>query len=225
MSEQTFISNSPPKNITIVVDYREDPDIAMSLKEMGADVKVQTLPVGDFLTSSETVVERKTRGDFENSIIDGRLFKQLENMKLNYKNVAVVVEGAKGEERIRKEALLGAYASIIADYNAAVFFTQNKFRTAELIFAIAKHEQLVGKKPLRLFAKRKASTLREQQIMLVEALPTIGRKKAETLLKHFGSVKKLANASVKELCEVEGIGEKRAKIIFDIFSKKFKRNE
>ncbi|MGB9719792.1 MAG: ERCC4 domain-containing protein [Candidatus Anstonellales archaeon] len=208
---------------TIVADYREDPDIIMHLKESDAEIRVETLPVGDFLTSSETVIERKTRMDFENSIIDGRLFKQLENMKLNYKNVVVVVEGAKGEERIKKEALLGAYASIITDYNATLFFTQNKFRTAELIFAIAKHEQMIEKKPLRLFAKRKASTLKEQQIMLVESLPTIGRKKAEALLEYFGSIKNIAKASVKQLNKVEGIGEKRAKIIFEIFSKKFKK--
>lgn len=222
MSGQSFISNFPTQKITIVFDYREDPDILMSLKEMGAEVKTQPLPVGDFITSSETAVERKTRGDFENSIIDGRIFKQLENMKLNYKNVVVIVEGAKGEERIRKEALLGAYASIITDYNAALFFTQNKFRTAELIFAIAKHEQMVGKKPLRLFTKRKPSSLREQQILLVESLPMIGRKKAEALLNHFGSIKNIAKASAKQLAEMDGIGEKRAKIIFEIFSKKFK---
>jgi len=225
MSLQTFLEKAPSRKVEIVADCREDPDIIMYLKELDADVKIETLPVGDFLTSSETIIERKTREDFENSIIDGRLFKQLENMKLNYKNAVIIVEGPKGEERIRKEALLGAYASIITDYNAAVFFTQNKFRTAELIFAIAKHEQIAEKRPLRLFAKRKALTLREQQIMLVESIPLIGRKKAEALLEHFGSIKKIANASQKELCEVEGIGEKRAKIIFNILSKKFKKEE
>jgi ERCC4-type nuclease len=222
MSMQTFLEKAPPKKVTIIADYREDPDILMYLKEFDAEVKVETLPVGDFLSSSETVIERKTRNDFENSIMDGRLFKQLENMKLNYKNAIVIVEGPRGEERIRKEALLGAYASVITDYNATLFFTQNKFRTAELIFAIAKHEQMAEKRPLRLFAKRKALTLEEQQIMILESLPLIGRKKAEALLEHFGSIKKIANASLNQLCEVEGIGEKRAKIIFDIFSKKFK---
>ncbi|MEM4336146.1 MAG: ERCC4 domain-containing protein [Candidatus Anstonellales archaeon] len=222
MSGQTFFEHHQNR-VKIIADYREDTDILMYFKECGAEVDVRPLPAGDFLTSAQTVVERKTRSDFENSIIDGRIFKQLENMRLNYKNVVVVVEGAKGEERIRKEALLGAYASIIADYNATLFFTQNKFRTAELIFAIAKHEQLAEKRPIRLFARRKPLTLSEQQLALIESIPMIGRKKAEALLEHFGSIKKLSNASVKQLSEVEGIGEKRAKIIFEIFSKKFKQ--
>lgn len=222
MSAQTFFEQHQNR-VKIIADYREDTDMVMYLKECDADVDVRPLQVGDFLTSAETVVERKTRTDFENSIIDGRIFKQLENMKLNYKNVIVVVEGARGEERIRKEALLGAYASMITDYNASLFFTQNKFRTAELIFAIAKHEQFAEKKPIRLFAKRKSSMLSEQQLVLVESLPMIGRKKAEALLKHFGSIKNLSKASAKQLSEVEGIGEKRAKIIFEIFSKRFKQ--
>lgn len=46
----------------------------------------------------------------------------------------------------------------------------------------------------------------------------IGESKARSLLKHFGSVNKVACASVEELCAVEGIGEQRAKIIYDYFS-------
>jgi len=48
-------------------------------------------------------------------------------------------------------------------------------------------------------------------------LPFVGNKLAKNLLDHFGSVSSIANASVKELEEVKLIGEKKAKLIYQIF--------
>ena len=47
----------------------------------------------------------------------------------------------------------------------------------------------------------------EQQLFIVESLPTIGPVNAKNLLEHFGSVEKVFNASESELMEVEGIGK------------------
>ncbi|MCC6052353.1 MAG: hypothetical protein LM585_03860, partial [Fervidicoccaceae archaeon] len=53
-------------------------------------------------------------------------------------------------------------------------------------------------------------------VVQVLAGPTIG----ERLLRKFGSLKNIVNASVSELMTVEGIGENRAKELFLVFNKK-----
>lgn len=202
----------------VFADNREDDELIVLLEEAGALVKVQSLPVGDFVLSERVVCERKTRNDFEQSIIDGRLFEQARRMRESFECAFVVVEGESFEERVRREALLGALSALLTDFNVSVFFTRDRKRTAELLFAVAKREQLVEKRELRLLGVKRVFTLAQQQQLVLETLPLVGPKLAKQLLAHFGSVQKVANASVKELLEVEKMGEKKAKIIRKVFS-------
>ena len=212
---QQFLEGPEREKVKIIIDNRESGLFDEYLEEKGAVVKRQFLEVGDFLCSSRLAVERKTRADFESSIIDGRLFSQLQELKTNYPAVVLVVEGKKGEapERIKKEALLGAYATIMADYSVSLIFTKDMEGTAELLFSLGKHEQIARKHPLRVFAKRKTLTPSQTQRSVIEMLPMVGPKLAQALLLHFGNVRNIINASEKELEEVPGLGKKRIKVI------------
>ncbi len=202
----------------ILADAREDDELIVLLEERGALVKVSTLPVGDFVLSERVVCERKTRADFEASIIDGRLFEQAKRMRESFECALIVIEGESFEERVRREALLGAIAALMADFGASVFFTRDKAKTAELLYAVAKREQLMEKRELRLLGLKKAFTPAQRQQLLVETLPFVGPKLAKKLLEHFGSVQKIACASVNELSEVEKLGDKKAKAIRRVFA-------
>jgi excinuclease ABC subunit C len=54
----------------------------------------------------------------------------------------------------------------------------------------------------------------------LDRLPGIGPKRRELLLKHFGSLKKMGEASLEELRQVKGIPENVAEIIYRAFSRK-----
>lgn len=209
----------------IIIDHRESSEFDELLKQAGATIERKQLEVGDFICSGRCIVERKTRDDFEASIIDGRLFAQLFNLVDNYQRVIIVVEGEGSGERLHKEALLGAYVSVITDFGAALFFTRNTEKTAELVYAIAKHEQLAKKRPMRLYAKRKTFTLSQSQRAILEIFPMVGPKLARQLLEHFGNIQNITNASEQELKEVEGMGEKRAKAIKNIINMKYNSEE
>lgn len=215
-SDVSSEEKAPLKRAKIVVDQREDLLFDSLLKHLGADVERRVLEVGDFICSSRLAVERKSRADFEQSVIDGRLFTQLPNLVSNYGRVVIVVEGESDGNRISRSALLGAYAAIIADFGASLMFTRDKDATADLVFNLAKHEQLARKAELRIYAKRKSLTPSEEMRSIIEMLPLVGPKSARALLNHFGSVEAVISASEKDLSEVPGIGGKRAKLIHAI---------
>ncbi len=198
----------------VVIDKRER-GFASLFSGLGADVEEKMLEVGDFLCSDRTVIERKTRDDFESSVLDGRLFSQLPNLCSNFENVIIIVEGERKEDgSLSRAALMGAYATVMTDFHASLFFTRNEKSTAELVYAIARHEQLGKKREMRIFAKRKTHTLAQTQRSIAEMLPMVGPSMAKKLLMHFGSLEMLFRASEQEFLQIEGMGEKKAKAIY-----------
>ena len=131
---QQFLESPKSSRIRIAVDHREDEAFDTMLRSMGAEVDRRVLLVGDFLCSARLAVERKTRSDFEQSVIDGRLFSQLPNLVSNYDRVVIIVEGTVNDERLSRGSLLGAYSALIADFGASLIFTRDKEATAELVF-------------------------------------------------------------------------------------------
>ncbi|VVC03390.1 3'-flap repair endonuclease Xpf [Candidatus Bilamarchaeum dharawalense] len=220
---QQFLESTPSDKIRIAIDHREDQLFDNLFKGWGAEVDRRVLDVGDFLCSSRLVVERKTRSDFESSIIDGRLFTQLPNLIKNYERVIIIVEGSNDDGRINRNALMGAYASIMADFGASLIFTRDKDGTADLVFNLAKHEQIAKKTPMRIYAKKHTLTPSQSARSIIEMLPSIGPKLSKALLKHFGTVEDLMKASEKDLAFV--VGKKRAKMIRDILSYEYVESE
>ncbi len=222
---QQFLESPDARQVQIILDHREDGLFDGLFREMGAHVDRRALDVGDFLCSARLVVERKTRADFEQSVIDGRLFSQLPNLVSNYERVMVIVEGVGDEGRLQRSSLLGAYATIMADYGASLIFTRDKEATAELVFSFAKHEQLAKKQPMRIYAKRKTFTPSQNARAIVEALPMVGPKSAKALLNHFSTVEGIANASERDIAAVSGVGKKKAKLIKSILTYPYNEEE
>jgi Fanconi anemia group M protein len=210
----------------IIADERERSGIIGELKSLGADVEVKTLPIGDFITSERTVIERKTRNDFESSILDGRLFNQCRAMAENFGRAIMVIEGGQEyETRISRAALLGAYSSLVTDFGISLFFTRSLSATAELVFAIAKHEQIARKPPASVYAKRKALTLASQQRAIIESLPNVGPTLARKLLDYFYTVENVITAPESELLEVDKMGGKKAKELRRVITQRYKKED
>jgi Fanconi anemia group M protein len=211
------------KKAKIVIDNREPDEICDELESLGAEIELRQLELADYQLSDRLAVERKTRADFESSIFDGRLFSQLRDLSTAFERVVVIVEGSPdSESRLSRAALLGAYSSVISDYGCAIFFTRSPSTTAEMVFALAKHEQLAKKQSLSVYAKRKAITLPDQQRAIVESLPSVGPTMARALLDYFQTVENIMTAPESELREVEKMGEKKAKQLRTVISSRYK---
>jgi Fanconi anemia group M protein len=196
------------------------------LESLGAEIEPRQLELGDYQASDRLLVERKTRQDFESSIFDGRLFSQAADLSQAVPRVVIMVEGqAEHESRISRAALLGAYSSLISDFGCALFFTRDISATAEMVFALAKHEQLSKSRPNSVYAKRKAKTLPEQQRAVVEALPNVGPSLARALLEYFDTVENVMSAPESELEEVGKIGKKTARELREVLTKRYQEKK
>ncbi len=198
----------------IIVDKGERKSlVAHELIKLGVRVRFERLPVADYIMG-KTAVERKTASDFISSIINKRLFRQLEEIK-QFEKALLIIEGDLYETGFNENAIRGMLLSIMLDYNIPVIFTADYDETAAFLASIVKRD---GKKKneIGLRAKKRVHSLSEQQQMIIEGLPSVGPNIAKALLRKFKTIKKLVNANEEELLEVEKIGKKKAKIIKNI---------
>ena len=207
--------------LQLFVDHRElKSPPAKALFEKGVLLRPVSLFVGDFVPSDRVAVERKSSLDFENSIIDGRLFSQALELKRHFSSPLLALVGNRFE-RLDPKAVQGALISICVDYRLPVVRFSDDSELADFILALCQREQLVEHRTARMQFSKKGPTLAEQQQLIVESLPGIGPKVAKSLLAHFKSIQSLANADEKALQDVEGIAKGRAKVIRKVFESDF----
>jgi Fanconi anemia group M protein len=213
------------EQIVVIADSRElGALVTRELAKLGVLVKSETLQVGDFVLSDRVVVERKEVDDFASSIIDGRLFEQAGKLKDAYSKPIIIVEGESltGSGRVRPEAMMGAYASILIDYGIPIVWTQKPSETAQLMFALARRQQVQDRRSPRIMTVQKPSTIEQQQEFVVSSLPNIDNTRAKKLLGHFHTVEKVFQASGEELKSVSGIGDKISEEIRHVLTYKYK---
>jgi len=228
-----ILVEAPLVPVDIVIDSREaskNSDVVSELKKAKLKVAVSALNVGDYflLASNDkkpVLVERKTVTDFLNSIRDNRIWDQLKLLKKaeEEENVTVVilVEGYLGiVEKYTKwniSAVLRIMDEIIIDWDVKVIPSPNKKATIAWLIAKAKSLGIAEKKrPPRLRVEKKPMGINERILYVTESI--VGPVLARRLLRKFRTLRNLANTSIPELMNVEGIGEKRAKEIYAIFN-------
>jgi Fanconi anemia group M protein len=211
--------------INIVVDLREfNSNVVKELSRMDVIVVPRQLETGDYILSDRVGVERKEVNDFLSSMINGRLFQQLKNLKNGYLRPVLVLEG-EGLFTIRKisqNAISGALACIVADYGIPVIQTKDEKETANLMFSIARREFEEGR-TVGVRGEKGSMSLSERQQFIIEGFPNISGVLAQRLLSHFGSIKGVADADVKELIKVKGVGKKKAENIVKTLMAKYLR--
>lgn len=215
------------KNVKIFVDLQEANSRIAAILRKRCEIEEKRLPVGDYLLSKRVAVERKTTSDFLSSLVDGRLFRQAQELKENFKSPLIILEGNglfDGERNIHPNAIRGALASISLDYGIPIINTENSLETAEMLLSIAKREQLDRRKSNAVRGRKMKRSMNEMQEYIVAGLPKINRMKARALLKHFGTPERIFSASKEELTQVEGIGEKLAKKIRLLMRKQYEKS-
>lgn len=210
----------------IIVDNREqNSEVVEKLLELGVEVKFTQLQVADYVLSDRVAVERKTVRDFASSIMDGRLFSQARELKEQYQVPILLIEGEGLYEQpgISKNALLGAISSLAIDFCLPIIQVRDAEETSRLFYLIVLREQTKERRMPRVREGRKPISLYEMQVYLLSGLPFVERTTAERLLSKFKTPAAVFNATEKDLMQIDGIGEKKARAIKEVVERESKK--
>jgi len=219
--------NKSEKQVKIIVDYREyRSNVVRNLSLKGISIEPQQLDIGDYILSSRIGVERKNVDDFLESLIDGKLFKQITQLRDTYSRPILILEGENllTKRNISHNAIFGSLASITVDYGIPILTTKDSLETANLLNVIARREQREEKKSVAVRGEKPQMSVKERQQFLIEGLPNVSAVIAKRLLLHFGSIKDIANATEEELMEIRGIGKNIASDIIKLLNTNYLEN-
>jgi len=209
--------------VKIYVDEREKQSrIPKYLIEQGTTVIYKELDIGDYIPAEGYVIERKRVDDLVHSVFQGRFFDQIRRLMSSGNKVILLIEG----DFLNLKRFTDRYKAVEAAVITAVIYndlklilTRDAKHSAEVIKYISEKLQGGGvrAKPqlptYRKVRKPKEKDLREWQVYVLSSFPGIGPLLAVKLLRKFGSLKAVLNASPMELSRVEGITEEKAKMI------------
>ena len=211
-------------NLRIIIDDRERKSgIPELIKKIGINAEIKTLPIGDYIVSPETVVERKSIQDFMSSIFDGRLFDQCNRLKQNFEFPIILLEGNVDEiEDIVENPLVfyGAISTIAIDFKIPIIPTPSASHSAKLLVAMCSRKESTSGHYLKKI--KKSVDIEKQQLSVLCSLPGVGEKTALRMLEKFGTPIEAFSASLTDLSKITGLGNERAKKIKKMLNGKSK---
>lgn len=195
----------------IVVDFRERNSLVPSeISKLGFETEFKNLKVGDYIVNN-TAIERKTTLDLVSSIIDKRIFKQLQEIK-QYKNYLLIIEG--NFENLNSNRIKGFLLSCTLKFQVPVVFSEDERDTANYIRLLAnKKGKIHSIKPYK-----KASTPEQELEFILESFPKIGPITAKKLLKEFSTLQDIFDAPKEHLEPLLG---KNSEMFKEILNRKY----
>lgn len=202
----------------IIADYREqESGIIDLLKERNIDTEIKKIAFGDYIINEWITVERKTSKDFLVSIISGRLFVQLKNLRRKCDSPILLIEGNpfKTDLNFNENAIRGALLSIQTIWYMPIIISRSKEDTRDMFIMIGKQDDAKAESvPIRSGYRPKK--LKSRQLYVLQGLPEVGPVLSKRLLDHFKSISNITNALTDELTKVKGIGKVSAEKIREV---------
>lgn len=197
----------------ITIDHREPREIERYLTDYGVSFERKLLSCGDYIINN-FCIERKTWTDFFESYKDGRLFKQLRQLATSQTGI-LILEEPHFEHIEKKEFFYTILIKILFCYNIRLLFTQNMAHTAAVLSVLSKNSQYTNFIPEHKIPQ-KTMTSQQRKKALLLCFPNIGKKKAERILQHFGTLHSFFSAPAPELEKI-GIGRKTRNGMRELF--------
>jgi ERCC4-type nuclease len=199
------------QTFSILIDDRESHAGVFDAlrRDPQAAVRLQRLPVGDYLLDDNLLFERKTLVDLAASIKDGRLFRQGLQLASASARGVLILEGTSRDlarSRMRREAIQGALVTLTLSFGIPLLRSVNPEETAALMLLAARQGRARASGSLPRPGHRPRGKPRIQSRVL-QGLPRIGPERAKRLIDHFGSVEGVIAARADELAAVPGIGK------------------
>jgi ERCC4-type nuclease len=206
-----------PKTIQIIVDDREQASGIPALLRAHGDVelRVDRLPLGDYLIDNALLFERKALADLAESIKDGRLFRQGLRLTAAPYRVALLLEGRASDlnrSGMSRESIQGALVTLTLFFGLPLLRAMTADESVRLMLYAARQGRAITTGRIARPGLRPRGKARVQR-QLLQGVPGIGPERAARLIERFGSVQAILTADEQALAEVPGIGRTTAAAI------------
>jgi ERCC4-type nuclease len=188
----------------------------------------QWLEIGDYVFQ-DVCFEAKSSIDFLQSVINKRLWNQLDNMDRHYEHNILIIHGSLHEalsygkytgvhmpEQMIRNKFFGALGKITLDTDCKIFWAEGPVKAARMLTTICKMRPLDRAviKPSLL----KRITTEDLRLNMLGSIKGVSEMKAQQLLDDFGSIMEIGEATVDELITLDGIGKVTAQRIIDVLN-------
>lgn len=194
----------------VIVDTREvNCDVPLLLDNIPElTIEQKELHIGDYQISEDIIFERKTWDDLYSSIIDGRLFNQLKDLKNNFKKPCIILEGTPGELHSGQiNVVRSVLLSIALGFQVPIIPTIDDIETAQTIRRAVERLNRPSNRVIPLQNRPKPKDPIELEQFIWESFPGLGPSIAKKITEYPETL--LWKLNNFETITVEGLGKKR----------------
>ena len=223
----------------LIIDSREKSDFSSEVIRKANKINVlnkkEWLEVGDYVIG-DACFEAKSAQDFLQSVMNKRIWTQIDNMDKNYNNNFVVIYGTIEEavvkvikyikmdsntsrQQIKNRLALqfkGAIGRLRLDYGINVIWRDTVEDAAEELVTLAKmipvKRQIIAPTSLKRIATD------DVRIDMLTSIKGVSKTKAKELLDKHGCIMEIGDCKPSELTVIKGIGDTVANRILSILN-------
>jgi len=183
-----------------LVDFRERDMISL----VGPNWAVVPLNIGDYEVKDRKVIIERKSTDFFQSVFDGRLFQQIDEIKMAGVEAGFLIVDKSLEALLLENAKAGRSDAVVFGTVASLalrgfppIFAGNKINSSVLINTIA--EKSVDGKPRAVFThvREYSRDKSEREIYILTSFPGIGTKNATNLLQRYKDLNTIFNLCLR----------------------------
>jgi len=202
-------------------DRMKGSELADMMFKSGRAITYSSLDGPDVVISRRVAVVFRTVDEFIRGVGDRSMMSILGTLKQAYLHPILIVQGepeGAGFE-LGNAAVYDSLTAMLAEYRITMLSTANSRQTATAVESLIRQESERERRTTNGVQTTLDHTSR--QMFLVQGLPNVSATLAERLLRHFGSIRDIANADVAELMKVDGVGKVIAEGIHSVLRRKF----
>ena len=228
--------------MALIIDDREKSTFSKIIEEKAAKMGVLTerkrLEVGDYVIG-DVCFEIKSSQDFLQSVLNKRIWNQIDNMDRNYQRNFVVIHGTvldavdkfmthstgggsdyRSKSIWLKSKFMGAVGRIRLDYDVDVIWKDSEASVIDEVITIIKMSP--NKRAVIEPTIIKKITTEDVRVDMLTTIKGVSEKKARDLLKEHGCIMEIGDSNLKELMIVKGIGNTVADRINNVLNSQMK---
>ena len=213
----------------LIIDSRETSNLYEYVESEANRLNIQTekqwIEIGDYVYG-DVCFEAKSTIDFLQSVINKRLWTQLDNMDRHYEHTIVMIHGSLHQamvypkyvninipEEMLRNKFYGAIGKITLDTDTKLFWVEGPQKAAKIITTICKMRPFNRDviKPTLL----KRITTDDLRADILCTIKGISESKAKKLIKQYGSIMEMGEANADEIALIDGIGLTIAQRLID----------